>query len=148
MGIVYIPSKSVQVTFYGVKMASERLLDMSIKVLYLPKIFYTPPQTNFWLRPLGLHRDPGWKLHSRDVTVHYLVENCAASTSCYFQRCSVTFKCTKFIFDLRFAPDPWELPGLHTARTSGAKRGGKTNVCPYHWLMLNQSINASVDFYL
>jgi len=33
-------------------MTSERLLNMSIEVLYLPKNFYTPPQKKqFWLRP-------------------------------------------------------------------------------------------------
>ena len=31
-------------------MTSERLLSMSIEVLYLPKNFYTP-KTKFWLRP-------------------------------------------------------------------------------------------------
>ena len=42
--IQYTLPKSVQVNFYGVDMTSEQLLNMNIKVLYLPK-------TNFWLRP-------------------------------------------------------------------------------------------------
>ena len=46
----YIPSKSVQVNFYGVEMTSQRLLNMSIEVVYLRQKIYTP-QTNFWLRP-------------------------------------------------------------------------------------------------
>ena len=38
---IYPQNQSKQ-TFYGVEMPSERLLDMSIEVLYLPKKFYRP----------------------------------------------------------------------------------------------------------
>jgi len=41
---VYIPPKSVQVNFLWGKMTLERLLNMSIKVLYLPKNFIPPKQ--------------------------------------------------------------------------------------------------------
>ena len=48
---VYIPSQN-QSKFYGVEMMSERLLNMSVKVLPPPKYFYTAPKQMSGYTPL------------------------------------------------------------------------------------------------
>jgi len=48
----------VKVNFYGVKMTPERLLNISIEVLYLPKIFIPP--NKFLATPLVVTgKNPG-----------------------------------------------------------------------------------------
>jgi len=50
MGYIY-PKISPSKVFVGVKMTSERLLNMSIEVLYLPRNFYTPPKKSSGYAP-------------------------------------------------------------------------------------------------
>jgi len=64
----YTLPKSVQVNFYGIKMTLERLLNMSIKVLYFPNLFI-PPQNKFMATPLA---------HCLKCDLHEIGHRCSA----------------------------------------------------------------------
>jgi len=53
IGYIYPPKISPSKLFMddGVEMTSERLLDMSIKVLYIPQNFYTSPKQIYGYAP-------------------------------------------------------------------------------------------------